>query len=58
MRNQIDHVMVDYRIRSIINEVRSMRGSSAISDHFLVRANVKFRISVERSKINEGYKEN
>lgn len=30
-----------------------MRGSSAVSDHFLVRANVKFRISVERSKIIE-----
>jgi len=51
VRNQIDHVMVDYRIRSSINDVRSMRGSSAVSDHFLVRAKVKFRISVERSKI-------
>jgi len=51
VRNQIDHIMVDYRMRSNINDVRSMRGSSAVSDHFLVRAKVKFRISVERSKI-------
>jgi len=27
-----------------------MRDSSAVSDHFLVRAKVKFRISIERSK--------
>jgi len=51
VRNQIDHVLIDYQIRSCINDVRSMRGSSAVSDHFLVRAKIKFRISVERSKI-------
>jgi len=28
-----------------------MRGSSVVSDHFLLIAKVKFRISVERSKI-------
>lgn len=50
VRNQIDHVMIDHRIRSSICDVRSMRGSSAVSDHFLVRTKVKFRISVERSK--------
>lgn len=41
--------MVDYRIRLSINDVRSMSGSSAVSDHFPVRTKVKFRISVERS---------
>lgn len=50
VRNQIDHVMVDYRIRLSIDDVRSMRGSSAASDNFLVRTKVKFRISVVRSK--------
>ncbi|XP_050430865.1 craniofacial development protein 2-like [Adelges cooleyi] len=50
VRNQIDHVMVDYRIRLSINDVRSMRGSSAVSDHFLIRTKVKFRISAEKSK--------
>jgi len=50
LRNQIDHVIVDHRIRSIIHDVRNLKGSSAVSDHFLVRIKVKFRISVERSK--------
>jgi len=54
IRNQIDHVLVDNRIRSNIIDVRSMRGSSAISDHFLVRVKILFRISVEnREEIPE-----
>ncbi|XP_060842503.1 craniofacial development protein 2-like [Rhopalosiphum padi] len=45
VRNQIDHVMVDYRIRSSINDVRSMRGSSAVSDHFLAQALLGFPLT-------------
>lgn len=41
IRNQIDHIVVDRRIIS-----RSMRGCSAISDHFLVKAKYKLKISV------------
>lgn len=48
--NQIDHVIVEKRIRKWITDVRSMRGSSAISDHFLVKINIKIRLSVERQK--------
>jgi len=56
IRNQIDHVLVDNRIRSNIIDVRSMRGSSAISDHFLVRVKIHFRISVEKQRRNSGKK--
>lgn len=54
IRKQIDHVLVDNRIRSNVMDVRSMRGSSAISDHFLVRVKIHLRISVEnREEIPE-----
>lgn len=57
IRNQIDHVLVDNRIRSNVVDVRSMRGSSAISDHFLVRVKIHFRISVEKQRRNSGKNE-
>ncbi|KAE9522623.1 hypothetical protein AGLY_016986 [Aphis glycines] len=50
VRNQIDHIVVDSRIKSCIRDVRSMRGSSAMSDHFLVRAKINIRISTEWRK--------
>jgi len=46
-RNQIDHVVVDDRIKRCIMDVRSMRGSSGISDHFMVKTKVRFRISIK-----------
>jgi hypothetical protein len=45
IRNQIDHILVDNRIKSCVKDIRSMRGSSAMSDHFLVKAKITFRIS-------------
>lgn len=42
--NQINHVMVDYRIRLNMKYIRSIRGSSAFCDDFLVKTNVKIRI--------------
>lgn len=48
--------MVDNQIRLSINYVRSMKGSNAVSDHFLVKINVKYRISVEGSKIMKSKK--
>lgn len=50
VKNQLDRVMVDYRIRLSIKDIRSIRESSALSDHFLVRTKVKIRISGERAK--------
>lgn len=49
-RNQIDHVIVDKRARRWITDIRSMRGCSAISDHFLIKIQVQIRISVEKQK--------
>lgn len=46
VKNQIDHVIVDRWIRRCIMDVRSMRGSSSMSDHFIVRATIKLRLSV------------
>lgn len=46
MRNQIDHVVVDSRIRCIM-DVRSMRGSSGISDNFIVKSKVRFRLPIK-----------
>jgi len=37
-------------------DVRSMRGSSAMSDHFIVRAKIKLRLSVEWRKKNVSIK--
>lgn len=47
IKNQIDHVIVNRRIKKCIMDVQSMRGSSAMSDHFIVRAKIKLRLSVE-----------
>jgi len=51
LRNQIDHIIVDSRIKSCVKDVRSMRGSSAMSDYFLVRAKINIRISTMAKEI-------
>lgn len=50
IKNQIDHVTVDRQIKKYIMDVRNIRGSSAISDHFIVRVKIKRRLSVEWRK--------
>ncbi|XP_060881722.1 craniofacial development protein 2-like [Metopolophium dirhodum] len=56
IKNQIDHVAVDRRFKKCVMDVRSMRGSSAMSDHFIVRAKIKLRLSVEWRKKNVSIK--
>jgi hypothetical protein len=46
--NQIDHILIDRRWRSLIFEVRSFRGTEYDTDHFLVVA--KFRESLAVSQ--------
>lgn len=47
LRNQIDYVKVDSRIKIYVTDIRSMRGSSEISDHFIVKTKIRFRLSVK-----------
>jgi len=47
IKNQIDHVIVNKWIMRCIMDVWSMRGSSDMSDHFIVKAKIKLRLSVE-----------
>ncbi|XP_055856006.1 uncharacterized protein LOC129919181 [Episyrphus balteatus] len=43
--NQIDHIAIDARHSSSIMDVRTFRGANIDSDHYLVVANVRMRIS-------------
>lgn len=49
-RNQIDHILVDARHASNVLDVRSLRGADADTDHILVRAKVRMRISNHKNK--------
>ena len=43
--NQIDHILICKRRASTIQDVRMLRGPNCDSDHFLVRANIKQKIT-------------
>lgn len=52
-RNQIDHILIDVRFSSNITDIRSMRIAGADSDHILVRAQIKARVSSSKNKPNK-----
>jgi hypothetical protein len=48
--NQIDHILVDSRRHSNVLDVRLFRAADCDSDHYLVVANVRERLAVDKQK--------
>ncbi|KAK4883914.1 hypothetical protein RN001_000185 [Aquatica leii] len=48
--NQIDHVLVAKKNATSIRDVRTFRGASADTDHFLVIAKIKQKFNEQRTK--------
>ncbi|KAK4872314.1 hypothetical protein RN001_016438 [Aquatica leii] len=48
--NQIDHVLVAKKNATSIRNVRTFRGASADTDHFLVIAKIKQKFNKQRTK--------
>jgi hypothetical protein len=55
-RNQIDHIIIDTRHAKDIIDVKTCRGADCDSDHFLVQARLRQRLTTSK-KANMGKKE-
>jgi endonuclease/exonuclease/phosphatase family metal-dependent hydrolase len=42
--NQIDHVLINKRRATIVEDVKTMRGANCDSDHFLIRTIIRQNI--------------
>jgi hypothetical protein len=51
--NQIDHILIDRIRHSSILDVRSFRGADCDSDHYLVVAEVRERLAVNKRMVKE-----
>jgi len=49
--SQTDHIIINANKKGVVEDVRSMRGPKIDSDHFLVKAVVKQKLSVIHKKI-------
>jgi endonuclease/exonuclease/phosphatase family metal-dependent hydrolase len=47
--NQIDHILVDMQRHSNVLDVRSLRAADCDSDHYLVVAKVRERLTVNKT---------
>ena len=50
--NQIDHILIDKRNTSSILDMKSCRGASSDSDHFLVRGRYRYKIAYSKYEPN------
>lgn len=48
-KNQIDHILINNRRKSSITDIRTFRGADIGSDHYLLIAKLKERISVVKT---------
>ena len=54
--NQIDHVLINRKFRSALQDARSYRGADCDSDHLLVIAKIKIRLCKGKAKSKIGKK--